>query len=201
MVNTVIFDADGMVIAKPKILPSKKFSQDLNVPLEEILVFFKNEFKQCKIGKADTKEVLKKYLPLWGWKKTTDEFLSYWFECQSTINGQIVESIKELRKNGIKCYLATDNEKNRVEYFENALGFKNIFDGIFSSSKIGYEKTQKQFWQTVFEKLNNTDKDNVLYWDDDKENIEIIKNFGFKVELYSDFKTYKNKLKKLKLIK
>lgn len=193
MVKTIIFDADGMVI-KRGILPSEKFAKDLNVPLEKITVFFKNDFQLCKTGKADIKEVLKKYLPLWGWKKSADDFLNYWFEYDSVLDPQIIESIKNLRDKGIKCYLATNNEKYRVEYLADALGFKNIFDDIFSSDKIGYQKTQQEFWQKVYEKLGKPDKKSVLCWDDDNKNIKEEKEFGFSAELYTNVNEYKNKI-------
>ena len=193
MIKTIIFDADGMVIKKG-ILPSEKFAKDLNVPLEKILVFFKNEFQLCKIGQADIKEVLKKYLPEWGWKKSEDEFLKYWFDYDSVLNEQMIESIKNLRARGISCYLATNNEKNRVEYLSNTLNFKNIFNGIFSSDKVGCQKNQQEFWQQVHNSLGKPDKESVLCWDDEEKNIEAIKNFGFLTEVYANFEEYKNKI-------
>jgi len=192
MIKTIIFDADGMVLKRDSVLPSEKFAKDLNVPLENILVFFKNEFQLCKTGKADAKQVLEKYLPSWGWKKSPSEFLQCWFECDNTLNPEMIESIKNLREKGIKCYLATNNEKYRVEYFKNILNFKNIFDDVFSSDKIGCQKNQQAFWQTVYKKLKNPDKNSVLCWDNDQEKIHAIKEFGFLAELYTDFDTYKN---------
>ena len=79
-----------------------------------------------QLGKADIKDALKKYLPPWGWKKSADEFLEYWFKFDSVLNREMLKSIKDLRKSGIKCYLATNNEKYRVEYFENVLKFKEF---------------------------------------------------------------------------
>ena len=195
MIKTIIFDADGMVL-KRDILPSKKISEDFKIPLEKINVFFNNEFQLCKIGKLDTKKVLKNYLKNWGWKKSTDEFLEYWFKFDSKLNNEMIDSIKELRKKGIKCYLATNNEKNRVKYFKNILGFKNIFNGIFSSDKIGYQKSQQEFWKKVYKKLGNPNKETVLCWDNDSHKIEAAKNFGFLTELYTNIEEYKNKINK-----
>jgi putative hydrolase of the HAD superfamily len=193
MIKIIIFDADGMVL-KREVLPSEIFAKDLNIPVEKILIFFKNEFQLCKTGKADIKDVLQKYLPAWGWKKSTDEFLDYWFKLDSALDEKMVKSIQDLRSKGIKCYLATNNEKYRVKYFTNVLGFKNIFDGIFSSDKIGYQKAQQEFWQTVYKELKSPSKESVLCWDNDEEKIKTIKKFGFLAEKYSDYKEYKNKI-------
>lgn len=178
------------------ILPSEYFAKDWNIPLEKITSFFKNEFQLCKIGKADTKESLKKYFPLWEWKGSTDEFLDYWFKFDSNLNQEMLANIKELKIRGIKCYLATNNEKYRTKYFENVLNFKNIFDGIFSTCNIGYSKSQQKFWQTIYNQFGMPDKKSVLCWDNDEKNIKAAKNFGFSAELYTSFNDYKNKINK-----
>jgi len=194
MVKIIIFDADGMVI-KRGILPSEQFSKEFGIPLEKITAFFNKEFQLCKVGKADTKEVLKKYLPAWDWKKSVEDFLEYWFKFDSVLNEEMLKSIKDLRAKGIKCCLATNNEKYRVEYFENVLKFKNIFNGVFSTHEIGFSKSQPEFWQAVYEKLSKPDKKSVLCWDNDKEKIESAKSFGFQTEHYVSFDDYKNKIK------
>ena len=108
----------------------------------------------------------------------------------------MIESIKKLRVNGIKCYLATNNEKNRVEYFKNTLEFKNIFDGIFPSCEVGYQKSQKEFWQIVYKKLGSPNKKSILCWDNDEQKIKAMKQFGFSAELYTSFDKYNKKIKK-----
>ena len=193
MIKTIIFDADGMVINRG-ILFSEQFAKDYGIPQEKITPFFKNEFQLCKVGKADVKEVLKKYLPIWGWKKSTEDFLEYWFKFDSVLDQEMLKSIDGLRAKGIKCYLATDNEKYRVEYFENVLNFKKIFDGVFSQRKIGFSKYQLEFWQAAYDQLEKPDKKSVLCWDNDQDKLDPAKNFGFQTELYTNFKEYKNKI-------
>jgi putative hydrolase of the HAD superfamily len=193
MIKTIIFDADGMVL-KRGVLPSDKIAKEFNITIEKLSVFFKNEFQLCKVGKADIKKILKNYLPSWGWNKSTDEFLDYWFKFDSNLNQEMLASIKELRSRGIRCYLATNNEKYRTEYFKNVLNFKNIFDGIFSTCNIGYSKSQQKFWQKVHELLENPNKKEVLCWDNDEKNVKAAKDFGFSAELYTGFDNYKNKI-------
>jgi len=196
MIKTVIFDADGVVIRR-KTYFSDRFSREFGVPIEKIIPFFKNEFRQCLAGKADLKEELKKYLARWEWKNSIDDLLIYWFANESDLDRKMLKSINILKESGKKCYLATDNEKYRLQYILNNLGLINFFDGVFASAKIGFQKSQPEFWPTIHKLLGKPDKSEILVWDDDLENVKSSRCFGFNSELYSGFEAYKQKMNSL----
>lgn len=193
MIKTVIFDVDGIVI-KREMYFSQRFSEEFNVSIKKLLPFFENDFSDCLIGKADLKEELKKYLNQWGWKKSIDELLVYWFTNEGKLDYKIIENIKDLRRRGVKCYLDTNNEKYRVRYLIEDLGLNNLSDGVFSSCQLGFKKPQTEFWSALYEQLGKPDKNEVLVWDDDQENVVSAKNFGFQSELYTTFEDYQNKM-------
>jgi putative hydrolase of the HAD superfamily len=169
---------------------SQRFSKEFKVPREKLLPFFENEFQLCLIGKADLKDELKKYLDQWGWEKSIDDLLSYWFINESNLDEKIIKSVNNLRKQGIKCYLDTNNEKYRVQYLIEDLGLKDLFDGVFSSCRLGYKKPQPEFWSAIYNQLGRPNKKEVLVWDDNKENIASAENFGFYAEFYANFEAY-----------
>lgn len=193
MIETVLYDTDGVVIKK-RIRFSERFSEDFKVPIEEVLLFFENEFQQCLIGKSDLKKKLGKYVIRWGWKKSVDELLSYWLSCENEKEERIVQNVQSLRQKGMQCYLHTNNEKYRTEYLYNGVGLKDYFDGMFSSYKLEAIKPQQEFWQVVYEKLGKPDTKNVLVWDDDIENVNSAKEFGFQAEHYITYEEYIKKM-------
>jgi len=195
MITTILFDIYGMIIRREERF-SQRFSKEFKVPIEKLTPFFKNDFQLCLTGKADLKEELKKHLAEWGWQKSTEELLQYWFENDKDIDERILNSVKELREKGIKCFLNTQNEKYITNYVLENLELKNYFDGTFSSNEIGHIKLEQEFWQAVYEKLGKPNKERVLCWDDDEKNIEAARKFGFSAELYSAFDEYNNKIKK-----
>ena len=175
-----------------------KFLKKLGLTSQKMGVFFLNEFQLCLVGKADFKEELAKYLDQWNWQKSAEELISFWFEHESSVEKRILKNIEDLRSKGIKCYLNTNNEKYRVQYVLNILDLNKYFDGSFSSAELGYLKPQQEFWSKIYEQIGKPNKNEILVWDDDKENVESAQKFGFNSMLYSNFEEYEKYIKSLK---
>lgn len=194
MITHVLFDADGVTILGRHKYFSQRFSEEYNVPLDDIIPFFKKEFGKCTTGKADIKDVLPSYLTTWGWKGSVDEFLEYWFSGENEKNEKVLDIIDKLRLSGIKCYLATNQEKHRARYIADNIGLAAHLDGCFFSCDLGYKKEDPRFFQEVIEKLNaSTDK--VMYWDDDQEDVDVAKAEGIDARIYKDFEDFEKHMK------
>lgn len=196
MIKVVLFDADGVVLS-----PSERFSSRLSktydIPMEKIIPFFKNEFERCETGQADIKQELGKYLDSWGWQGTIDDLLAFWFEGKGTINQSVLEDAASLRRQGVKCYLHTNNEKYRVAYMWDTLGLSQAFDGIFSSADLGVLKPDHVFWEKAQAKLESIVPHEVIVWDDDRENVASAAEFGYQAKLYSGFEDYEKEMSHL----
>jgi len=182
MTKVVLFDIDGVVIKKAKVF-SIRLSESRGVGIGEVLKFFKGEFQECLVGKKDLKLVLPKYLKLWGIKDNLESILDFWFSGEAEINYEVLEKVRELRLGGIKCYLATNNEQYRVEYLMNNLNLSTEFDGVFASFKLGCKKPDPEFYREIMKKIGIENPREIEFWDDDEENVEGAKRFGFVVKL------------------
>jgi FMN phosphatase YigB (HAD superfamily) len=67
----------------------------------------------------------------------------------------MVQTINNLKKNGIKCFLATNQKKYRTKYMRSNMGFEALFDHVFSSADIGYKKPERKFYEFVLHKIKN----------------------------------------------
>ena len=193
MIKVLIFDADGVLINGD--IFSKRFSKEYNIDINKINPFFDGPFKDCLVGKADLKEAIVPYLEEWGWKDGVDSFLEYWFSTEHSIDQGLIDYIQEYRKNGIKCVMATNQEKYRAEYMFNKIGFINSFDKMYVSAHLGHTKTNTQFFEKLVSELTDIKKDEILFWDDDIKNINTAKEFGINAELYITFEDFKQKMK------
>lgn len=195
MIRAMGFDADGMVVQGERF--SDRLARDFGIPQESIQAFFTNEFQLCLIGKADLKIVLATYIDQWGWQGSAESLLDYWFSGQSQVNQDIVSAIAKLRHKGIKCYLMTNQEKYRTEYFTNQLGFATLFDKIFSSAAIGYKKPQREFFAAMSKQIAPIRKNEVLFWDDELKNVKAVKQFGFQTKQYTNYQSFNTVIKEL----
>ncbi len=196
MIKAIIFDADGMIVHGTRF--SSRLEKKFNISKEVTKEFFDGVFKDCVVGKAGLKEELKAYFPKWGWNGTLEEILNFWFdEKYNIIEERFFPLIEELRKKGLKCYLATNNEKERTDNLINERGLGKHFDDVFSSSFIGAKKPEKEFFESILKSLSGIEKKEILFWDDDFRNIEGAESFGLKTQIYADFAEFQKKVENL----
>jgi putative hydrolase of the HAD superfamily len=184
----IVFDADGVLIINNEVF-SLKYQRENSLDLNEVQGFYHGVFQDCLVGKADLKEELSPYLSKWKWIGTVDEYLRLWFVTEDNIDNRVVDLIKSLRRQGIKCYLATNQERYRTEYMKENMGFAKLFDKVFSSSDIGCKKPDQKFYEFVDNNigLNKGGKCNTLFIDDSLSHVEGAKKFGWDTYLYRDF--------------
>lgn len=195
MLKTIFFDCDGVIVLRrQKFL--EKFADEFGVPPEKLRPFFQNEFLRCQLGKADLKQELQKYLPAWGWKKSVDELLAYWFTAENLADRQIIDYIQGLRAQGIYCCLATNQEKYRFEYLYYHLALNTLFDNLFPSWRVGFFKSQREFWQSVYN-FNMGNKREALTVDDNPEVIAAAKKFGFYGHTYTSLENLRAEVENL----
>ncbi|MDD4530757.1 MAG: hypothetical protein PHO80_04395, partial [Candidatus Gracilibacteria bacterium] len=135
-----LIDADGVSINSTPF--SIRLEKQYGVPLEKTLEFFKGVFQDCLVGKKDLKEELGKVLSYWGWTDGVEALLEFWFENENIPNHELLSKIKELKEKGHAFFLATNNEKYRVNFISENMGFGRIFDQIFNSAAIGHKKPE-----------------------------------------------------------
>lgn len=193
MIKVVLFDADNVIINGKRFADVLK--NDLGIGEEKTLPFFKGKFIECILGKADLKKELEPHLKEWGWNKSTDDFLDYWFKSEHAINEALLEYIQSLRSKEIRCFLATNQEKYRTEYMLEKMGFSNSFDKVYASAHLGYKKPDLEFFSKLIGELKNVKKEEVLFWDDLSANVDAAKAFGINAEIYKDFEEFKEKMK------
>ena len=200
MTKAILFDLDGVVIILGK---GKKFSErlseKLNLPLEKISEFFTNDFSECSYGRADLKEKISPYLVKWGYNGTVEDLLNFWFEDEGAPDEEVLKEVASLRAAGVKCYIATRQEKYRKEYLLNKVGLKDSFDGIFCTCDIGYNKSEKGYWDYVFDKLR-VKPEEIMFFCDGKKNVATAESLGVQAYFYEGLDFLKEKVKDLKKI-
>ena len=191
MIKAILFDVDGVVVKGPRF--SDILEEKYGITRDKTEPFFSSEFQMAQIGRVNLREVLIPYLERWGWNGTVDELIKAWFESVKP-DPQMLEKIAELRARGIKCCLASNQEKLRAAYLANEMGLEKIFDKIFISAHIGHKKPLVEFFEYIADHLEGTKKEEVLFWDDKNTNIDAARAFGFQAEEFASFDDFCKKL-------
>ena len=193
MIKIIIFDGVNLITHQEPL--SIGLVRDYGFSMDKMLQFFTGPLQECVAGKADLKEIFPPYLNDWGWNKGLDAMLDYWFTRDHKIDTEMVSYINDLKNKGVLCLLATNNEKHRFAYMLDKMNFSKIFNKAYCSAHLGCKKPNQDFYQKIFDDLENIKKEEILFWDDKHENVEAAKTFGIQAELYTSFEDFKEKMK------
>lgn len=184
MTKAILFDADGVMLKAHRYF-TEVCAEKYNLPLENITPFFQGPLQKCQIGEADLKETIAPYLEAFKWPGTLEEYLEEWFSSDSQIEESLLTYAASLRAQGIKCYLATDQEKYRAEYVRNNLGLSEKFDDLFFSCDLKFLKSDTRFFNKIIDQIKVEPSD-ILYFDDDTQNIEVAQSVGINAHVFED---------------
>lgn len=142
-IKVILFDADGVLLNGDTFFAN--LEEKYAITYEQTLPYYNEKFLQCLTGEMDLLESLPPYLKSWGWKKSPQEFLDEWFEFEHKIDEELVEYVQQLRKRGVLCVIATNQEKRRARYMLEKMNFAQSFDALYASSHLGHKKPAKDF--------------------------------------------------------
>ena len=194
MIKALLLDADGIVIQGRKRYFSDIIAEEKGLDVADVLKFFQNEYKKCVVGQAELKDEVAKYLTAWKWDKSVDELLGYWFSCDGNPSEEVLDLVKQLRNSGLRVYIASDHTKYRAEDIMKRLKMEEYFDGSFFSCNTGYTKKEIGFYTYVKDKLGLLPSE-IMFWDDEKEKVEVGKQAGVVGIVYENFEMFKETLK------
>jgi putative hydrolase of the HAD superfamily len=195
MIKAVLFDADGVLLSGKMF--SQQYLEDFGVKIPDS--FFETEFEDALIGEKDLKELLKTKIKEWKWGKSVDELVQYWLNTTQDLDQQLVKLVKQLKTQGLRCYVVTNQEKIRADHMLQQLGFKELFDGFFASAHVGYKKPQLEFFLHVLQKINCQGEE-VVYFDDSPGYLDGAKSLGINAYLYTSVTELKTVLKKHQIL-
>lgn len=198
-IKAICFDADGVVVY-PQMQFSKHLKNEYGISPEMTQSFFGGAFNDCLVGKANLEEVLPTFLKDWGWKDSVDEFINTWLSKDHVVDVRVINAIQSLRQNGFICCLATSQERNRADYMKDKMGFQNVFDHLFFSCKVGWQKPHPLYYQHI-ENTLGLEKKSILFWDDSRVNIKAAREFGWNAEIYTEFDEFEKITRKYVAVK
>lgn len=185
-IRALLLDADGVVVNRP--LPYSAIrAAELGKRPEDFLPFFDGPFNDALTGHADLADLVRAHHELWQWDRPFPELIATWCEAENYTNPQVMELIAQVRRQGIRVYLATNQEKHRTGYLRDVM-LKGVFDGFLASCDLGALKTQNAFWERAYSRLvaeiPGITPEQIAYFDDNAENVAAAQLTGIRAQLY-----------------
>lgn len=194
--KVVLFDVDGVLIIPPKMF-SEQYCARYHIDKNEQVKFYATkEFKDASLGKFDLKDAIRKHNSLWQWNGSPEALMSMWFEGENYPNNALLGTITQLRSDGIKVYIATQQERYRKQWLEENVFTDTTVDGIFCTCDLGYEKHDNRFWQLVTQQLHELHPgitpSKIAYFDDRRHLVDTARGFGIDAHLYTNVEAAQN---------
>lgn len=184
-IKAICFDADGVLVN-----PQKQFSifreKQYGMTPEMTAPFFNGVFNDCLIGKDDLLDVLPPYLREWHWQESPEEFVRIWHETEHVIDERLCLFIQQLRRQGVQCCLATNQEMHRAAYMRQRMHFQDLFDRLFISCEMGCMKPELAYYQAIEKQLACRNGE-ILFWDDTLAHVKAAQACGWQAEQYTGF--------------
>ncbi len=188
--DAVVFDFDGVLnrnYGAEGFLWARGVEEKFGFTAETFeTAFFTEAFLPVLVGKTEIRAVLDALLPTLGCTRTSEEFLSFWFEQDLTPCDDAFALLADVRATGLRCVIGTNTEPRRAAFlWERAL--KGRVDGLYTAGLMGVAKPDAAFFRHIQEDLGVKDPARLLLIDDIPANVEGAKAAGWQAIQYGDF--------------
>jgi len=184
MIQTVIFDLDGVVVFPWRF--AQYLEREHGITRSATRDFFGGPFIACLRGEEDVKDVLPPFLKQWKWTDSVDDFVRHWLETENCPDPELMELIQLLRRNGWTCGLGTNQERYRAQFIRKTMSFESLFDHLFISCEMGCMKPELKYFHTAREWLG-CPAESILFIDNEQHYIDAAKSAGWNAKLYVSF--------------
>lgn len=184
-VSVVLFDADGVVQSMGPVVEhlAERYGWSSDRATEFLHDYWRRETEcGCLRGEAAFSDVFGALLLEWG--VALDAAAVYEDLLQAAIvpDRRLLQLVEELRSTGVRCGLATNQERGRARFMAERLGYEQIFDSLFFSCEVGYTKPSAEYFLSVLNELDVAPPE-VLFLDDHTANVEAARSVGLRAEL------------------
>jgi putative hydrolase of the HAD superfamily len=181
----LVLDLDGVVL-KPTEPWETVLPPDLGIaPAEIVRDFFNDSFKEILRGRLDLYVGLQAYLDSRGMADRLEEFVSYWFEHDGTVDQAVLAAADAWRaRTGGRVFAASNQEHHRAAYLRDHAGLGAHFDEIVYSAALGVCKPERVFFTNAQARMGVTVAQSILFVDDKAENVDGARMCGWRAMLY-----------------
>ena len=175
-IQAILFDADG-VIQRPSARRREAW-QSLLGPERDVDEFVAAVFeveRRALEGASDFIGALSGLLVTFASRGSLQDALVAWTMIEP--DSGMTQLVHTLRRQGVRCCLATNQEPHRASYMSGQLGYRGLFDREFYSCRMGVAKPAPAYFRSMIDELGLSPA-NVLFLDDNETNVNSARQAG-----------------------
>jgi putative hydrolase of the HAD superfamily len=183
-ITTVLFDADG-VFQWPQPNRRAMWAALLGGREHAVDAFFEDLLaveRGCYCGDRDFVAALPDIAARWECSGSIDDLLAAWTAVEA--DPDVVALIRNLRRDGVSCCLATNQEPHRRTHMTSTMNYAGLFDHQFYSCELGAQKPEPRYFALILERLGRPGRD-ALFIDDRVDNVEAAASVGIRSEVFA----------------
>lgn len=183
-IQTILFDADGVLQSTDEGWHDTLvglLGQRADADGERFISAIQQAERPTMDGQTDIVEVMDEVLRRFTVSAEVDDILDVWTKIQP--NPEMMEAVQDLRRQGIRCCLATNQQTRRAQWMHDNLPYDDLFSDSFYSCELGLAKPGPAYFTTILDRLD-VDPATVLFVDDTEANVEGARTTGIHAELF-----------------
>ncbi len=131
--------------------------------------------RPCLTGAVDFPTQLGEVLRRWNSRTTVEQALTVWTNIEvDHVRGR---SHSRVRRSGMTCCLASNQQTHRAGYMSGELGYRSLFDREFYSCRIGHAKPDTAYFEHILADLRLAPAQ-ALFIDDVEPNVLSARQVG-----------------------
>lgn len=180
-IEWVLFDADGVLQQIPAGWQSS-LNGALGAEPDRVLQEIFDAEQRLTMTGGDFRSVLADLLRQHGLETDPDRVLTCWRMLE--VDPDMTAAIRRLRRAGIGCAMATNQQNVRVEHMRAMPEYAGVFDEQFYSSELGLAKPDPAYFTAITDSVGVA-PDRALFLDDREDNVAGARQAGLNAEVFA----------------
>jgi putative hydrolase of the HAD superfamily len=182
-IKAILFDADGVIqTTHPPFLEKlAAMLPDGDSSVEEFVGEVAALERSALTGAGDFAVSLGELLQLHHSPMNTNDALNLLNLVK--VDHGVLSAIAEVRRRGVLCCLATNQQRHRAKYMSETLGYHRLFDAEFYSCHLGVAKPDGAYFERILDNIG-LDPNQVLFLDDHQANVDAAQLVGLHASVF-----------------
>lgn len=195
-IKLIILDFHGVMLSGSMVELSQWIARRHRVSFTEVhKIVYHKYFNMAAEGKISEYDFFRRIAKIFNEPENWKKFRAQHLNAQK-LNKKVFRLALKLQKRGYKILLLSKNTRPQMREYLQRFQFRKYFRNIINTVDLNLPKASEKTMRYIMKKYKISNPKEILYTDDQKDNLVAPKKMGVKVVLYKNFAKFKESIKK-----